>query len=354
MSALLERLGIEHPIIVAPMAGGPSTVDLVVAASGAGALGSFGAAYLSPQQIRDAIEQTRARTSKPFAVNLFAPLPGPPPFDVTAALAALRVYHEELGIAPPALADLPDPRDAFDAQIDALLESAAPVVSFTFGIPPRETLARLTSAGIFVIGTATTVDEAVAFERAGAGAIVAQGSEAGGHRGTFAVPFERGLIGTMALVPQVADAVRVPVIASGGIMDGRGIAAGLALGASAAQLGTAFLATPESGASAAQKAALRAAHEDDTAITMAFSGRPARGIRNRVMRELDAHPEAIAPYPLQNALTRAMRAGAAAAGKDQYLSMWSGQAPRLVRTMPAGELVRTLVRETNDVLRSLR
>jgi nitronate monooxygenase len=335
------------------MAGGPTTVDLVVAVSSAGALGSFGAAYLTPQQIRDACAATRARTDRPFSVNLFTPVPEPARFNPSATLERLRVYHDELGIAAPTVPELLAQTDRFEAQIDAVLESAPRAFSFTFGIPSPNIIERMKAAGIVVIGTATTVAEAIELQEAGVDAICAQGSEAGGHRGTFAVPFERALIGSMALVPQVVDAVRVPVVASGGIMDGRGIAAALALGAGGVQLGTAFLATPESGASPAHKEALRSAGEDATTITRAFSGREARAIRNRVADEFERDPEAIAPYPLQNALTRAMRNAAASAERPEYLSLWAGQAPRLSRTLPAAELVRTLVRETDDAIARL-
>jgi nitronate monooxygenase len=340
-------------ILQAPMAGGPTTVDLVVAVSDAGALGNFGAAYLTPQQIRDAIEATRERTRQPFGINLFVPLPEQAGFDAAASLARLRVYYEELGLPVPLPPQMPSQTQTFAEQLDVLVAERVPVFSFTFGIPAAEQMARVKASGAFIIGTATTVDEAIALEVAGCNAIAAQGSEAGGHRGTFAVPAERALIGTMALVPQIVDAVRVPVIASGGIMDGRGIAAALALGAVSAQLGTAFLATPESGAPAAHKAALLEAHDDATAITRAFSGRAARGIVNRVMRELGDDSGTIAPYPVQNALTRAMRAAAAKAGKSEYLSLWSGQAPRLARTLPAAELVRTLERETREAIARL-
>jgi nitronate monooxygenase len=342
-------------IIQAPMAGGPTTIDLVVAVSDAGGLGNFGAAYLTPRQIADVCAAAKARTRAPFGVNLFAPLPNPPPsYDPARAVARLRPYFEELDLIEPPLPSLPDPDAALDAQLDAVLAAEVAVVSFTFGLPPERAIARIKARGAYLIGTATTVEEARALERAGCDAVAAQGSEAGGHRGTFEGPFERALIGTMALVPQIADAVRIPVIASGGIMDGRGIAAALALGAVAAQLGTAFLATPESGAPPAQKAALLAAREDETAITYAFSGRAARGIRNRFSEEYEGRTDAIAPYPLQNALTRPLRAAAAAAGKSEYLSMWAGQAPRLARAMPAAELVRALERETLEAIARLR
>jgi nitronate monooxygenase len=350
---LCELLGIQYPIVQAPMAGGPTTVDLVVAASDAGALGSFGAAYMSPQQIREACAATRARTDRPFSVNLFAPVPQPPAYDATRTLARLRIYHEELGIAAPFAPVPSDQATQFNAQVDAILECRVPIFSFTFAIPPASTLSRFKAIGAIVIGTATTVDEAVALQDSGVDAICAQGSEAGGHRGTFAVPFERAMIGTMALIPQVVDAVKVPVIASGGIMDGRGIAAALALGAEGVQLGTAFLATTQSGAPSAHKDALSAAKEDATSVTRAFSGRHARGIRNRVIDEFESDPESIAPYPLQNALTRAMRNAAAASGRAEYLSLWAGQALRLARRIDAGELVRQLVRETDQCISAL-
>lgn len=350
---LCDLFGIEYPIVQAPMAGGPASVDLVAAACNAGALGSFGAAYMTPQQIRDACAATRERTDRPFAVNLFSPLPEPGAYDTSSTLARLRVYHEELGVAPPSTPSSPSQSEQFESQIEAILECRVPIFSFTFAIPPASAIERLKSAGMTIVGTATTIGEAIALQDVGVDAICAQGSEAGGHRGTFAPPFERAMIGTMALVPQIVDAVRIPVIASGGIMDGRGIAAALALGADGVQLGTAFLATNESGASRAHKAALLAASDDSTAITRAFSGRPARGIRNRVMDEFESDPGSIAPYPLQNALTRSMRNAAASAGRAEYLSLWAGQAPRLARSIPAAELVRQLVRETDETIATL-
>jgi nitronate monooxygenase len=203
---------------------------------------------------------------------------------------------------------------------------------------------------MFVMGTATTVEEAVALEQAGVDAIVTQGSEAGGHRGTFAGAFEAGLVGTMALVPQVVDAVRVPVIASGGIMDGRGIAAALALGASAVQMGTAFLTCHEAGIPDAYKEAILGAHEDGTRLTRAFSGRPARGIVNRFMTEIDRTPEAILPFPLQNTLTRPLRSAAARQGRAEFLSLWAGQAVRLARRQSAADLVARLAKETEEAI----
>jgi nitronate monooxygenase len=202
-------------------------------------------------------------------------------------------------------------------------------------------------------GTATTVDEAVALERAGVDVVVAQGSEAGGHRGTFDdAKADSSLVGTLALVPQIVDAVRVPVVASGGIMDGRGIAAALALGAGAAQLGTAFLTCDEAGVPDAYKQAILDAHEDETRVTRAFSGRAARGIVNRFMREIDAAGDVL-PFPLQNALTRPLRTAAATQGRAEFLSLWAGQGVRMARRQTAADLVAALVKETDDVITRL-
>jgi nitronate monooxygenase len=315
----------------------------VAAVGEAGALGFIGAAYLTPPQIVEAARAVRARTARPFGVNLFVPLPAPEaPRDPRPALERVAPFYAELGLPAPALPA--GGREAFDEQFAAALETGAAVFSFTFGLLPAPATAAVKARGMVLLGTATTVDEALALERAGVDAVVAQGSEAGGHRGTFAGPVEAGLIGTMALVPQVADAVKVPVIASGGIMDGRGIAAALALGASAVQLGTAFLTCDEAGIPDAYKQAILAAREHETRLTRAFSGRPARGIVNRFMTEVErgAPPEAILPFPLQNALTRPLRTAAARQGRADFLSLWAGQGLRLARRLPAARLVAAL------------
>jgi len=349
---LMQRLGLRHPIIQAPMAGGAVPPELVAAVCGAGALGSIGAAYSTPAQIGEMSRAVRAKTPRPFAVNLFVaqPVPDLPP-DAGRVPERLAPYHAELGLPPPLLPN--DVREPFARQFPALLESGAAVFSFTFGIAPPEAIAAAKARGMLVTGTATTVPEALALEEAGVDAVVAQGSEAGAHRGTFAVPFEAAMLGTMALVPQAVDAVRVPVIASGGIMDGRGIAAALALGASAVQMGTAFLTCEEAAAPASYKEAIMRAHGHETRLTRAFSGRPARGIVNRAMCEIEAGDPAILPYPLQNAVTRPMRNAAAKADRAEFLSLWAGQGARLARRLPAAELIARLAEELEAATRRL-
>jgi nitronate monooxygenase len=353
-TSLLDRLELKHPIFQAPLAGGGDTPELVAAVCEAGGLGFVGAAYLSPQQILEAGRAVRIRTARPFGINLFAPLPPPRmPKDGRHALARVADYFEELGLPPPA--EVPQPVDVFRDQLAASLDSGAAVVSFTFGIPPPDILEVLRSRGMPFLATATTVAEAVAIEHAGAEAVVAQGSEAGGHRASFASEFDAGMVGTMALVPQTVDAVGVPVVASGGIMDGRGIAAALALGASAVQLGTAFLTCEESGVPEAYRAAILSAREDQTRVTRAFSGRPARGIINRFMTEVDAEPglDGILPFPFQNAMTRPLRTAAARQGRAEFLSLWAGQGVRLARRQSARVLMQRLAAETASAINRL-
>ncbi|WP_242395687.1 NAD(P)H-dependent flavin oxidoreductase [Anaeromyxobacter oryzisoli] len=343
-SGLLARLGVDHPIFLAPMAGGPSTPELVAAVSSAGGLGSLGAAYLSRAQVADACARIRALTDRPFGVNLFAGgFRAELAVDARAALEVVAEAHARLGLPAP---DLPPvPPDPFAEELEALLEARPALFSFTFGVPDAADLARVRAAGIPIAGTATTVDEARALEAAGVDAVVAQGAEAGGHRGTFRGPFEAALVPTLELTSAVARAVRVPVIASGGLMDGRDVGRALAAGAEAAQLGTAFLACPESGAAPAYKDALLAARADTTVVTRAFSGRPARGLANAFIEAAEGRPGAILPFPLQNALTRAMRQAAARQGRAEFLSLWAGQGVARIRALPAAELVRTIVQE---------
>jgi nitronate monooxygenase len=339
----MQRLGLAHPVIQAPMAGGASTAELVAAVCEAGALGFLGAAYSTPPQIVELSRAVRSRTSRPFGINLFAPLAAPdPPRDAGPALKRLASFHAELGLPPPTFPRLAG--DPFGDQLTAVLESGASV----FGIPPASAIEAVKARRMFLIGTATTVEEAKRLEAAGIDAIVAQGSEGGAHRGTFAADFDAAMVGTMALVPQVVDAVTGPVIASGGIMDGRGIAAALALGASAVQMGTAFLTCDEAGIPEAYKQAVLAAREHETRLTRAFSGRPARGIVNRFMTEVGGAgtSETILPFPLQNALTRPLRNAAAKQGRAELLSLWAGQGVRLAGRQSAANLIARLANET--------
>lgn len=353
-TVLTKRLGMGYPIVQAPLAGGGDTPALVAAVCNAGGLGFIGAAYLTPEQIESASRGVRTQTSRPFGINLFAPLAAPDlPSDPQPALERIAPYFAELGLPPPVI---PAPaRDSFEEQLAAALESGAAVFSFTFGVLAKNAIEAIKERGMFLIGTATTVEEAIALEKAGVDAVVAQGSEAGGQRASFSGDFDAGMIGTISLVPQVVDAMTVPVIASGGIMDGRGIAAALALGASAVQMGTAFLTCDEAGIPEVYKKEILAAREHETRITRAFSGRPARGIVNRFMREFELRgvSGSILPFPLQNDLTRPLRAAAAKQGRAEFLSLWAGQGVRLAQRRRAAQLVECLATETETTIRRL-
>ena len=341
-TVLTQRLGLAHPIIQAPMAGGGDTPALVAAVSEAGGLGSIGAAYLTADQLRDTVKAVRSQTARPFGVNLFAPMQAPAaPADMTDALARVAPFYAELGLPAP---EAPAPAGtSFDALFPTALDSGAAVLSFTFGLLPEDAVRAVKERGMLLAGTATTVEEALALERLGVDLVVAQGAEAGGHRGTFAGPFEAAMVGTMALVPQMVDAVAAPVVASGGIMDGRGIAASLALGACGVQMGTAFLTCAEAGIAEVYREAILNAREDGTRLTRAFSGRPARGIANRFMEAAEGAP---LPFPMQNALTRPLRTAAAKQGRAEFLSLWAGQGVRMARRQTAAELMARLAEET--------
>lgn len=344
VNGFLKRLGIEHPIILAPMAGGPSTPELAAAVSNAGGLGSLGCAYLTPEQAAARIRRARELTSRPISVNLFAG-----GYDLSSQvdpqpmLAAMAEVHRELGLDPPSL---PPPQvDNFGELLNVVLEARPESFSFAFGIPDKKDLERLRERGIVVLGTATTLEEARLLEETGVDGIVVQGAEAGAHRGTFAAPFEAAMVPTLQLVRDTCAAVSLPVIAAGGLMDGRDIRRVLQAGAAAAQLGTAFLACPECGASPAYKDAILNAKSDTTVVTRAFSGRPARGLRNEFIARVEGQSIPILPFPRQNSLTRPMRAEAGKRGDARFLSLWAGKGVARARAMPAGELVRTLLAE---------
>jgi nitronate monooxygenase len=343
----LERLGIKIPIIQAPMGGGLTTPELVAAVCNAGGLGSLAAAYLKPDQILDEVRRIRVLTDKPLNINLFAggyeteAVP-----DTRPILSLLGEIHETLGLPAPVLPPLPP--DPFPSQLEAVLDARPAIFSFTFGIPSSDAMNRLAERGILAIGTATTVAEARLLEKAGVAAVVAQGAEAGAHRGTFLGSFESSMIPILDLVRAIRSAVSVPVIASGGLMDGRDIAHTFTLGASAAQLGTAFLTCPESGTPEAYRQAILSARTDTTVITRAFSGRPARGLRNTFIEKLQGKEDLILPFPLQNALTRPMRAAAAKADDAGFLSLWAGQGVTRARSLPAAKLVECLLAEMKE------
>jgi nitronate monooxygenase len=343
---LLPRLGIDLPIIQGPMSGGGSTPELAAAVTNAGGMGSLGMAYLTPDQIVAAIRKTRTLTSGPFGVNLFAGAwQSAKAVDPEPMLEVMAHAHAALGMPPPTIPQLP--ADPFPAQLEAVLQERPAAFSFTFGVPDADSMALLRQAGIAIIGTATTLREGRLLAEADVDAIVAQGTEAGGHRGTFAGAFDVSMVPTLRLVEQLREGP--PVIAAGGLMDGADIRAAIDRGAAAAALGTAFLVTPEAGIPDAHKQALQSAKRDTTVITRAFSGRPARGLYNEFIAMLDGRAARILPYPLQNALTRAMRTEAGKQGKAGYLSLWAGKGVARSRPMAAGDLVRTLAEEMRRV-----
>ncbi len=338
----LRQLGVERPIILAPMAGGIGSPELVGAVSNAGGLGSWAGAYATPQQILDAAKQIRALTSKPFALNLFAGGYGlRPEVDAAPMLAKVAQAHATLGLPPPVLP--PNPDNPFDEQLAAIIEARPALFSFTFGIPSADALARLRKAGIRTCGTATTLQEGRVLHDAGVESIVAQGEEAGAHRGTFIGRMEDSMVPTLELTRAIAAAVPLPVFAAGGLMDGRDIAVALAAGAQAGQLGTAFIVCLESGAAEPYKKALRDAKADTTVITRAYSGREARGLRNAFI-DMTTDVE-ILPFRQQNDLTRPMRTASGQKGTPEYISLWAGRGVTRARAMPAAELMKTLIVE---------
>ncbi|MDO9411768.1 MAG: nitronate monooxygenase [Pseudolabrys sp.] len=342
MTDFLQQLGVTQPIILSPMAGGSGTVELAAAVSNAGGLGSWGGGYATPQQILDTAKQIRALTSKPFALNLFA---GGynirPPVDPAPMLAMVTKAHEKLGLPPPVLPAVPE--NPFDDQLAAIIEAKPAMFSFTFGLPSADALARLRKAGIPTCGTATTVDEARALADAGVDSIVAQGEEAGAHRGTFLGAMETSMVPMLELTRGITAAVALPVFASGGLMNGADIKRAFAAGAQAAQLGTAFLVCPESGAAAVYKQAMLDAREDTTVITRAYSGREARGLRNAFIDMTANTP--ILPFRQQNDLTRPMRNESGKQGLADYISLWAGRGVTRARAMPAAALMKTLMAE---------
>ena len=349
-----QLLGTDLPIIMAPMAGA-SNAAFVAAVSNTGALGSLGAASISPTKLEAELHALRQQTNRSYNVNLFSAstesydetvTPGP---QLTRALAQ---FHSEHNLGEP-----PAPRRLFgpaDEQLDVLLAAEVPVISFHFGVD-APTVAKAKSRGAVVLCSATTVAEARSLEAAGVDLIIAQGAEAGGHRGTFEGDYRNALIGTMALVPQVVDAVSVPVIAAGGIMDARGVLAALSLGAGAAQMGTAFLGCTEAPIPKVWQQRLGSADASDTRVTLALSGKPARGLANRYVEALEVveQDEGLLPYPAHYSLSAKLRAHAAKTDNADFLAMWAGQGVGLLQQHSAAELVEQLMQDLRQLNRSL-
>lgn len=350
---IIELFGIEHPILLAPMAG-PSTAELGIAVSEAGGLGCYACALSTPEQIRTAMGVIRQRTSKPVNLNFFTHTPPEPDAGREARWKArLGQYYSELGIDPNAPVARTN-RAPFDETTCQIVEEFKPeVVSFHFGLPKDSLMQRVKATGAKVISTATTAREAKWLAERGCDAIIAQGAEAGGHRGMFLTDNVASQAGTLALVPQVVDVVDVPVIAAGGIADGRGIAAAFALGASGVQVGTAFLFCPEAKVSDPHRAALRSARDDDTALTNVFTGRPARGVINKVIREVGPISAEAPAFPLTAGALAPIRAAAEAKGSSDFTPLWSGQAAALGRETPAAELTQSLVKDALQRMKAL-
>ncbi|MFL6798999.1 MAG: NAD(P)H-dependent flavin oxidoreductase [Xanthobacteraceae bacterium] len=353
---VLELFGIELPIVQAPMAGAMDW-RLAAEAAQAGALGSIPCAMLKPDQLREDVGKFRSRTQKPVNVNFFChTAPQLSNERESRWRERLEPYYRELAIDPAA--PIPSSnRAAFDETFCAVMEGLRPeVISFHFGLPSAALLARVKDIGARVISSATTAAEARWLEAHGADAVIAQGYEAGGHRGLFLAEDSNDIshqVGTFALIPQIVDAVKVPVIASGGVSDGRAIAAAFALGAAAVQIGSSYLWCPESTISAPHRAALASAADDSTAVTRLMTGRPARGIVNRLMREIGPMSPLAPDFPLAAGAITPLRAKAEAQGSGDFSPMWAGQAARLGRPLPAAELTKRLAAEALEHLRRL-
>ena len=350
---LLDLIGIDLPIIQAPMAGANGSA-MAIAVSEAGGLGSLPCAMLDAATARAEIGVIRQQTAKPVNVNFFCHKPAAPDPDRDAAWKRyLAAYYEELGLDASASAPAVS-RAPFDEAMCEIVEDLKPeVVSFHFGLPEKPLLGRVKAAGCRVLGSATTVEEARWLEDNGCDAVVAQGNEAGGHRGMFLTDDIANQAGIFALVPQVVDAVKVPVIAAGGIADGRGVAAAFALGAAGAQIGTAYLFTPESLISDLHRTALGAARDDSTALTNLFSGRPARGLMNRIMREIGPMSDLAPAFPTAGGALAPLKAAAEARGASDFTSLWSGQAAGLCHETGAGDLTRRLAEDAARRLQEL-
>ena len=340
---LAALLGVRWPLVQAPMAG-VQGVELALAVSGAGGLGSVPCAMLSPQGLHDALLQIRAQ-SLPVNFNFFCHTPAPAdPMREAAWRSALASYYRELGLDADAALPLAAREPFTDATADLLEPFRPGVISFHFGLPSDALLARLRSWGTRVLSSATTIEEALWLERRGVDAIIAQGLEAGGHRGMFLTQDITTQLGTLALVPQIVRKTRLPVIAAGGIAHASAVAAALALGAAGVQVGTAYLLCPQANTSAVHRAALQSEAACHTALTRVFSGRPARSIVNRVMRELGPHESVVPAFPLASAALAPLRQAAESRGLGDFSPLWSGQNASACQAVSAADVTRALVR----------
>ncbi|MEH7075864.1 NAD(P)H-dependent flavin oxidoreductase [Neobacillus drentensis] len=353
---LTKLLKIEFPIIQAPMAGGVTTSKLVAEVSNSCGLGMIGAGYMTPLQIRAQIREIKELTLNPFGVNLFVPNKYEvSEDDINSANQILNPIREQLNLPQKDSNEIPTTTfktifETFMEQLKIVIEEQVPICSFTFGIPSKEVIAELKQANIIVIGTATTVREAVENEKAGMDIVVVQGSEAGGHRGNFINSHQESLVGLMSLIPQVSDSISIPVVAAGGIMDGRGLVASICLGAKGVQMGTAFLTCVESGAHKVHKDAILSANEDQTVLTRSFSGKWARGIQNQFISEMRNHETLIPDFPVQNTLTQDIRKTSAAQNNKEFMSLWSGQSPRLAKDVSVELLMKKIMAEAKSII----
>ncbi|MBI5971881.1 NAD(P)H-dependent flavin oxidoreductase [Staphylococcus caledonicus] len=352
-NSLTETLNIKYPIIQAGMAGS-TTPELVATVSNKGGLGCIGAGYFTADKLEQEIQEVRSMTAQPFGVNLFVPSRNNYTQDQVEHMNAwLKPYRKALDLEEPVVNITEEQQ--FSNAIDMVIKHKVPICCFTFGLPSQETISKLKQANVKLVGTATSVEEAIENERAGMDVVVAQGSEAGGHRGSFLSKNQQSqpLIGTMSLVPQVTEHVSIPVIAAGGIMDSRGILASLILGAQGVQMGTAFLTTEESGANEVVKHGILNSKETDTRVTDVFSGKLARGINNEFAESLAKYDGEIPPYPVQNQLTNTIRKTAAAKGNSEWTHMWSGQSPRLAKRQQVNQLFDELVSQVESLLQTM-
>jgi nitronate monooxygenase len=350
----IKLSGVELPIIQAPMAGAALS-DMVVAVAEAGGLGSLACALLSVEQARKELESIRNRTSRPINANFFCHRPAQ---ENQARLLGWRKhldpYYAQLNVDTSAPIQTPARAPFDDKMCDLVAEFHPEVVSFHFGLPDKNLFQRVRETGAKILSSATSVSEARWLEDQGCDGIIAQGFEAGGHRGMFLTEGVSTQVGTMALVPQVVDAVKVPVIAAGGIADARGIVAAFALGAVAVQIGTAYLRCPEAQISSLHRQGLKDARDEETAITNVFTGRPARAILNRFVREVGPMSALAPDFPLAAGALAPLRAKSEAVGSVDFTPLWSGQAARLGRDLPAAQLTRQLATETREKLKSLQ